>query len=64
MKKSKRIVIVVEDGFVQEVYAEDAMVDIEIVDKDSDDGDRRGWNEEAAKELYEDAAAGKLVKVY
>ena len=62
--ESKRVVIVVEDGMVESVYAEDKLVDVEIVDKDSDDGDRRGWIDEAVKELHEDVASGKLVSVY
>lgn len=60
----KRVVIVVEDGIVESVYAEDKLVDIEIVDKDSYDGDRRGWIDEAVKELREDVEAGNLVSVY
>lgn len=64
MEKSKRIVIVVESGMVESVYAEDNLVDVEIIDKDSDDGDRLGLIGEAVKELGEDVEKGKLVSVY
>lgn len=64
MKKSKRVVIVVEDGMVQNVYAEDELVDIEVIDNDTDDDDRRGWIDEAMKELRADLKNGKLVSVY
>jgi len=63
MKKAKRVVIVVEDGIVQSVYAEDELVDIEIIGKDSDDEERLGWIDEAVKELGEDVENGKLVSV-
>ena len=62
--EAKRVVIVVEGGLVESVYAEDKLVDVEIVDKDSDDGDRQGWINEAVKELRDDVASGKLVSVY
>lgn len=62
--EAKRVVIVVEDGVVENVYAEDKLVDVEIVDKDSDDGDRQGLIDEAVKELREDVTSGKLVSVY
>ena len=62
--EAKRVVIVVEGGLVEGVYAEDKLVDAEIIDKDSDDEGRRGWIDEAVKELREDVASGKLVSVY
>ena len=64
MKQVKRIVIVVEDGIVQSVYAEDKLVDVEIIDKDSDDEGRRGWVDEAMEDLRTDVKNGKLVSVY
>lgn len=62
--EAKRVVIVVEAGMVENVYAEDKLVDVEIVDKDSDDGDRQVSISEAVKKLDEDVASGKLVSVY
>ncbi len=64
MKKIKRVVIVVEDGRVDGVYAEDAAVDVEIIDRDSDDCERRGAIDEAMKELRADLRSRKLVSVY
>lgn len=52
------------DGTVRSEYAEDKLVDVEIIDKDSDDGDRLGLIGEAVKELGEDVEKGMLVSVY
>ena len=64
MKKTNRIVIVVEGGMIQSVYAEDKHVDIQIIDCDTDDTIVADLVEIDLADLSNDCKAGKLIEVY
>ena len=61
---NERIVILVENGMVSEVFAETSRVSVEVLDLDTDDSDRCAEIEYAKKRLNEEIRTGRLVSVY
>ena len=63
MRHKKRIVILVEDGVVSSVYAEDELVDVEILDLDTDDTVQQAMNESVRMNLMKDVQENRLVSI-
>ena len=63
MRHKKRIVILVEEGMVSSVYAEDDLVDVEILDLDTDDPAQHSMNEGARINLLKDVQENRLVSI-
>lgn len=60
----KRIVVVIEGGMLQYVFSEDPDVDVEVIDRDSDDPEERKTSSASMKDALEDLESGKLTLVY
>ena len=63
MRHKKRIVILVEGGVVSSVYAEDELVDVEILDLDTDDPIQQSMNESVRMNLLKDVRENRLVSI-
>lgn len=63
MRHKKRIVILVEEGVVSSVYAEDELVDVEILDLDTDDTVQQEVNESIRMNLLKDVQENRLVNI-
>ena len=63
MRHKKRIVILVEEGMVSSVYAEDDLVDVEILDLDTDDPVRQSMNENVRINVLKDVQENRLVSI-
>ena len=63
MRHKKRIVILVEEGMVSSVYAEDELVDVEILDLDTDDPLQQSMNESVRINLLKDVQENRLVSI-
>ena len=63
MRHKKRIVILVEEGMVSSVYAEDDLVDVEILDLDTDDPAQQSMNESARINVLKDVQENRLVSI-
>ena len=63
MRHKKRIVILVEEGVVSSVYAEDELVDVEILDLDTDDPLQQSMNESVRINLLKDVQENRLVSI-
>ena len=61
---TKRIVILVSDGMVSDVYAESDGYDIEIIDLDTTDRYDQDRNSVAMNSLREELKRGDMVSVY
>ena len=64
MRHKKRIVILVEEGMVSNVYAEDELVDVEILDLDTDDPVQEAQNESAKLNVLKDVQDKRLVSIF
>lgn len=54
-ERTRKIVVIVQDGLVQEVYAEDPSVDVEVLDLDDQYSDRGETELGSIRELVNDA---------
>ena len=55
-----RIIIIVGDGFVQEIYADNPDVDVEIIDMDTQDAEQAEQAEREVDEIRLEAFRGEL----
>lgn len=62
--RKNRIVIVVQQGMVSSVYAENGLVDVEILDLDTDDPCQESHNEKCRRNLMQDVQSKRLISVY
>lgn len=59
-----RVVVVVEGGIVQAVYASDTRIGVEVIDTDTDDADECDSIDQALKALEQDVSSGSMTQTY